>query len=41
MSDLGEQAEKDLEQDPQLKQDAEKAAKQEGQDLEQDLKKDV
>ncbi len=41
MSDLESQAEKDLEQDPQLKQNAEKKAGQEGQDAEQELKKDL
>jgi hypothetical protein len=39
MSDLENQAEKDLDQDPQSKHDAEKAAEQEGPDIEQDLKK--
>jgi hypothetical protein len=41
VSDLGNQFEKDLEQDPQLKQDAQKEAEKEGQDLEKDLKKDL
>ena len=30
MSDLGSEAEKDMEQDPQLKQDAEKEAEKKG-----------
>jgi hypothetical protein len=41
VSDMGNQAEKDLEEDPQLKQDAEKDSKKESEDIEGALKKDL
>ena len=41
MSDLDDEAKKDLEQDPRLKQDTEKEAEKEGQNAARDFKKDL